>query len=252
MCRGKKKKKKEILCKQGHKNNDKLPAPPDLGEGLFHVDEGVADTEIELSRLRIRKQSNGICDGNSAEDVERVWLISMENGTKQISNLLKTSAAKISCSIFRVPPNLFENFEKFYRPKIVSIGPHHHGKDNFEMTEEHKWRFLGSFLARSQRNGAGLDKYFKATASIEGKIRDCYSETIDFNSHDFIKVVLYGCFIIELSCKVETVFYTVDLLCSYAGPSQDRKSDSFFFVLETIYSFLYRGSPLFLCRTFSG
>ncbi|KAK6926647.1 Protein of unknown function DUF247, plant [Dillenia turbinata] len=151
------------------------PYSLDRGRPLFHVDEGVADAEIELNQLRIGRRSNGTvrtCDGNSVEDLERAWLISMGDGIKQIPKLLKTSAGKITCSIFRVPPNLFENFENSYRPKIVSIGPYHHGKDNFEMIEEHKWRFLGSFLARWQRNGVGLNKYFHAMASIEETIYD--------------------------------------------------------------------------------
>ncbi|KAF2300752.1 hypothetical protein GH714_015510 [Hevea brasiliensis] len=77
------------------------------------------------------------------------------------------------------------------------------------MIQEHKWRFLGAVLARTQKHGVGLTDMFKAIASMEKRIRECYSETIEYSSHDFIEMmVLDGCFVIELFCIVGRLVQT--------------------------------------------
>lgn len=139
----------------------------------------------------------------SITEADRQWLKSVEKKTKLLPKLLKKSAGKSSCCIFRVPQSLVEINKKAYHPHIVSIGPYHHGKVHLKMIEEHKWRFLGGVLARTQQHGIGINDFFKAIAPIEEKIRDCYSETIECSRQEFIEMmVLDGCFIIELFCII--------------------------------------------------
>ncbi|KAM7490256.1 hypothetical protein LguiA_033177 [Lonicera macranthoides] len=53
------------------------------------------------------------------------------------------------CCIYKVPPKLRSLHEKAYTPQVVSIGPFHHGKKEFEVMEEHKLRYLHAFLNRA-------------------------------------------------------------------------------------------------------
>ncbi|KAG2406161.1 UPF0481 protein [Vigna angularis] len=135
--------------------------------------------------------------------IDRERLASMELKISENPKLLSKSAGKRSCCIFRVPQSLIEANGKAYQPRIVSIGPYHRAQPRLNMIEEHKWRYLGSLLNRTKTKGFGLDDLFKALAPLESKARECYSETIPLDSHDFIQMmILDGCFIVELFRKV--------------------------------------------------
>lgn len=117
--------------------------------------------------------------------------------------LLSKSAGSSICSIFRVPQSLIDISGRCYQPHIVSIGPYHHGQPHLKMIEEHKWRFLGTLLHRTQSKGLSLEDYFKAIQPLESKARVCYSEIVKFDTDEFIEMmVLDGCFIIELFRKL--------------------------------------------------
>ncbi|XP_071725042.1 UPF0481 protein At3g47200-like [Rutidosis leptorrhynchoides] len=139
--------------------------------------------------------------------VDNELLSSVEARIREIPMLLNKSASKETCCIFRVPQSLIEINEKAYQPHIVSIGPYHHGKEHLRMIEEHKGRLVGNLLDRSRKvhgGGVSLEMLIVAVAGMEGRIRQCYSESIDkFNSHELIQMmVLDGCFVIELFCVV--------------------------------------------------
>lgn len=130
------------------------------------------------------------------------WLSQMQRKIDRMPKLLSETAGSSSCCIFRVPQSLVEINEKAYKPRIVSIGPYHHGQEHLMMIEEHKWRFLRHLLSRKQDPSGTLSLCFRAVANLEMNIRECYSETNESTSHDFVEMmVLDGCFIIELFCK---------------------------------------------------
>jgi len=54
------------------------------------------------------------------------------------------------CCIYRVPKGLRVLNEKAYTPQLVSIGPLHHGREEFKAMEEYKRRYLQDFLAWSE------------------------------------------------------------------------------------------------------
>ncbi|XWS59530.1 hypothetical protein CRYUN_Cryun08bG0129900 [Craigia yunnanensis] len=117
--------------------------------------------------------------------------------------LLSMGAGRSSCCIFRVPASLVDVNGKAYQPRIISIGPYHRGKPQLRMIEEHKWRYLGLLLKRMQEKGLGLEDFLKALQPLELKARECYSETIQLGSDEFLEMmVLDGCFIVELFRKV--------------------------------------------------
>lgn len=148
-------------------------------------------------------------EGESNHHVIDMWkvdpdrLASMQLKISENPKLLSKAAGRRSCCIFRVPQGLIEANGKAYQPRIVSIGPYHRGQPRLNMIEEHKWRYLGSLLSRTQTKGLNLEKLLEAIAPLENEARECYSETIQLDSHEFIEMmVLDGCFIIELFRKV--------------------------------------------------
>ncbi|EOY08135.1 Protein of unknown function DUF247 [Theobroma cacao] len=136
-------------------------------------------------------------------EVNEDRLASMHQKISEPPRLLTMAAGRSSCCIFRVPESLIDVNGKAYQPRIVSIGPYHRGKPQLRMIEEHKWRYLGFLLRRMKEKGLGLEDFFKAIQPLEMKARECYSETIQLSSDEFLEmIVLDGCFIIELFRKV--------------------------------------------------
>ncbi|CAN4121409.1 unnamed protein product [Withania somnifera] len=132
-------------------------------------------------------------------EINKTQLELMQQKTSQPPRLLSESAGRSSCCIFRVPQSFINVNGRSYEPQIVSIGPYHRGKDNVKMIEEHKWRFLGNLLKRTEEKGVYLEDYLKAIQPLERKARECYSEAILVDRDEFVEMlVLDGCFIIEL------------------------------------------------------
>jgi Plant protein of unknown function len=101
-----------------------------------------------------------------------------------------------SVTIFRLPSWIHENSKELCEPKLVAIGPYHHGKESLQTMEEHKWFALRDFLARNEK--VGLEDYRQAMRSLEVRARQCYSETVNLKSEDFVAMLLLdGCFILE-------------------------------------------------------
>ncbi|KAJ9554752.1 hypothetical protein OSB04_009366 [Centaurea solstitialis] len=125
----------------------------------------------------------------------------MKTQMRKSPKLLHKYAGKESCCIFRVPQSLVEINKEAYQPRIVSIGPYHYGSKDLEMIQEHKWRFLDDFISRT---GKSLESLLRSMVSMENKIRESYSESIEhIRSNDLAKMmVLDGVFLIELFRKV--------------------------------------------------
>ncbi|KAD5508645.1 hypothetical protein R6Q59_030725 [Mikania micrantha] len=132
---------------------------------------------------------------------------SMKTRMKESPKLLQKSAGNKSCCVFRVPQSLLEINKEAYEPRIVSIGPYHHGKKDLEMIQEHKWRFLQDMLTRT---GKTLGFFMNIMVSLDNEIRESYSESIDrFTTNDLAKMmVLDGVFLIELFRKVGKLVHT--------------------------------------------
>ncbi|XP_030443626.1 UPF0481 protein At3g47200-like [Syzygium oleosum] len=126
-------------------------------------------------------------------------LPSMSEDIEAALKSLNESTGESSCSIFRVPQALAGGIAEACLPRIVSIGPYHHGESQLQMFQGHKWRYLHTMLERTQPHGICLGNLIEIVASKEKMIRQCYSESIDnFSGPDLVKMmVLDGCFIIE-------------------------------------------------------
>nr|GME16443.1 UPF0481 protein At3g47200 [Ipomoea batatas] len=130
----------------------------------------------------------------------------MQRKISEPPRLLSKSAGRSGCCIFRVPQSFVDVNGRSYQPRIVSIGPYHRGKPHLEMIQEHKWRFLGTLLQRTEKIGLTLEDYFQAVQTLEMEARECYSEAINLKSDEFVEIlVLDGCFIIEVFRKIGRV-----------------------------------------------
>ncbi|KAL0426513.1 UNVERIFIED_CONTAM: hypothetical protein Slati_2826100 [Sesamum latifolium] len=154
--------------------------------------------------------NNPIEEDRNDEHVVKIWQVNKERLTRMqqkiadTPRILSRSAGKSSCCIFKVPQSLIDINGRCYQPHIVSVGPFHHGDPRLRMIEEHKWRFLGTLLKRTQQAGKGLslEDFLRAVQPLEADARECYSATIHFSGDEFIEMlVLDGCFVIELFRK---------------------------------------------------
>ncbi|XP_052173744.1 UPF0481 protein At3g47200-like [Diospyros lotus] len=150
--------------------------------------------------------------GNEADHVIQVWevnkdrLAAMQQKISTKPKLLSLSAGRSSCCIFRVPQTLIDINGRSYQPHVVSIGPLHRGEPHLETIQEHKWRFLGGMLNRTQSKGLSLEDCLTAIQPLEMRARECYSETLSLDANEFIEMlVLDGCFLIELLRKIGKV-----------------------------------------------
>ncbi|KFK39903.1 hypothetical protein AALP_AA3G303800 [Arabis alpina] len=124
--------------------------------------------------------------------------------------LLRESAGSESCCIVRIPQSLARTNLKAYEPKIVSIGPYHHGKEHLNLIQQHKRRFLKFFMSKMQEKGTDPQDLVRAVSRLEDDIRLSYSEDLGLDSKNLVKMmVLDGCFILTLFLVVSgKVVYT--------------------------------------------
>lgn len=104
-------------------------------------------------------------------------------------------------SISRVDDDKRKMNQNVYDPRILSIGPFHHGKDQLCKMQQHKYMYLKLLLKR--RNESTVDKYVAAVRSMEEKARNSYAEPLKFNQDEFVEILLLdGVFIIELLRRI--------------------------------------------------
>ncbi|KAL5789202.1 hypothetical protein ACOSQ2_004090 [Xanthoceras sorbifolium] len=74
-----------------------------------------------------------------------------------------------SC-IYRVPPKIRMLNESLYTPRMVSIGPFHHGSKELKAMEEHKLRYLQQFL---RRTSVTMEDFLMLIKGEEANLRNC-------------------------------------------------------------------------------
>ncbi|XP_026383247.1 UPF0481 protein At3g47200-like [Papaver somniferum] len=145
----------------------------------------------------------------------------MEELSKLIQKRLESSAAHSPipgrCSIHRVPER-FHNMTQpsQYKPEVISIGPFHRKQQSLKAMDNLKMLYVRRLLTSTAEKNikveevatsivkkedwiAILDACILSIMQREDEIRECYSESIDFNSSEFVDMmVIDGLFIIEM------------------------------------------------------
>ncbi|KAI4300864.1 hypothetical protein L6164_034192 [Bauhinia variegata] len=150
---------------------------------------------------------------NLEEEVAKV-----ENAKQIISNSnltddqhVRTSKAKIQ----KVPAFLRERSKsrEYYSPKLLSIGPIHHGKDNVKVGEQYKRKWTAMYLSRAKKEQQGdwriIDEYTKIKDQIVNEvIKQCYGEDVieeehKENNYEPLAWMLFidGCSVLEFMDK---------------------------------------------------
>ncbi|KAL9313300.1 hypothetical protein ACSQ67_018752 [Phaseolus vulgaris] len=113
--------------------------------------------------------------------------------------MLKGAEAPVTdeCCIYRVPYCIRRLKEDAYTPTVVSIGPFHHNRHTrLHTMERHKLMYCKAFLERTQTS---LERWIHYVEGAELQFRRCYSEAIEFNKEELVKIILVDCgFILEL------------------------------------------------------
>ncbi|KAJ0084540.1 hypothetical protein Patl1_29646 [Pistacia atlantica] len=146
------------------------------------------------------------------------------------------------CSIHTVQESLHQLDENAYTPRVVSIGPIHHGKQQLKAMDDYKLRYLQSFLLRTDVH---LEEFIKFIGQNETKVHNCYAKNIEFNIDDFEKMILMdAAFIFEVLLRhMEKGEFVYDHL--YGNPLKkfDIKDDLYmlenqlpFFILDDLFS----------------
>ncbi|KAF1002971.1 UPF0481 protein At3g47200-like [Apium graveolens] len=100
--------------------------------------------------------------------------------------------------IFKVSEKYRKLKEESYTPRVVSIGPLHHGKSHLQAMEVYKLKCLKHCL---NKYGISLNELGEHVTEVEGHVRACY-EDFKFNSEEFSKMILVDAiFIIQLIVK---------------------------------------------------
>ncbi|PSS34456.1 UPF0481 protein [Actinidia chinensis var. chinensis] len=125
----------------------------------------------------------------------------MEEITSSLSYKLEVPSPESyrGWSIYKVPKRLRKLNEEAYTPKLVSIGPLHHGQPHLNSMERYKVEYCKSFLGITR---ISLRYLIGQAIGWEEEVREHYQDTVTFSKEEFVEMfVLDGLFIIMLFLK---------------------------------------------------
>ncbi|XP_060674653.1 UPF0481 protein At3g47200-like [Ziziphus jujuba] len=112
---------------------------------------------------------------------------------------------KETCWMQRVPRKLRQVNPAAYTPKLISIGPFHHGKPTLDAMENHKTKYCEKFWERDFckhiREKGIIGVFTGEVSNLRQRIWDIYAGTFDHvkDMDQLLKVILQdSCFIFEL------------------------------------------------------
>ncbi|XP_042373405.1 UPF0481 protein At3g47200-like isoform X2 [Zingiber officinale] len=99
----------------------------------------------------------------------------------------------IRATIFRVPENIRRTNAYSFEPKMVSLGPYHHGKQRFRATDERiKLPYATNFFRRSA-DVTLVQRIVERFKNLESSLRCAYSEQISMTSNEFVAMMMLDC-----------------------------------------------------------
>ncbi|CAL9083552.1 unnamed protein product [Musa textilis] len=194
-----------------------------------------------------------MCDaGTKVEiDVDTAWVSSLKRKMEETKwDQWRTEQARIC----KVPQVLQEAEPRAYKPRIVSLGPYHHGKSELRHMEEFKWNYLKRFVGRDPQKN--LEDYLKKTRELETRSRLFYfgdEANPNESSNEFVEMMLLdGCFVIEiiiswvkgvseLNVGQNTIKNTIRSLFAVAQDMLLLENQLPFFLLDCLYDIAFPG-----------
>jgi len=153
---------------------------------VLHIPPKLSNTSCYLNSVTDRMESSGTSSTNQ-EQSHKVSL-DVDKLAKSVKEDLQISYAfSKTCCIYKVPERLRELNEKAYTPRVVSIGPIHHGEEMLKAMKDHKRMYLREFLEWSE---VSLEDFIEFIMENETRLCDFYAETIEFSSENLIKMIL--------------------------------------------------------------
>ncbi|KAK1553011.1 hypothetical protein Q3G72_027145 [Acer saccharum] len=123
------------------------------------------------------------------------------------------------CCIYRVPSKFRILNKTPYTPTVVSIGPLHHGREELKPMQEHKLRYLQQFL---KHTSVSIEDFLTFIGGKETALRNCYAETINIASEEFIQMILLDAvFLLEIFFRYIPEFHNVDRIFRKPGMIKD-------------------------------
>ncbi|KAK9946033.1 hypothetical protein M0R45_011516 [Rubus argutus] len=190
-------------------------------------------------------------NGEAPNDIESQQGQHMPLITSMRQELEELPTFSSLCCIYKVPERLRRVSEKAYTPQVVSIGPLHHSKVGLKAMEVHKKRYLQDFISRSK---GSLEEYVVNMKNQEAKLRNCYAETIQFGSDEFVKIILVdAAFIIEVLLRYhfhelqeenDRIFNKPWMLQDVWPDMRLLENQLPFFVLEELYAKVSSNLPV--------
>ncbi|KAG6638491.1 UPF0481 protein At3g47200-like [Carya illinoinensis] len=157
-----------------------------LKRGVIRIEDGETsqghDKRVIPIDQEAQKQS-----GSSRE--ERIKMFKEENGVR----ISKTP--KIQKVIFLLRDH--KEFVKYYEPRVVSLGPIHHGNEKYQLAETFKRKLAKVFVDSS---GKTIEEICKAVDGKIKELRECFEEEVTkkYNDVDLAWIlVIDGCAILQ-------------------------------------------------------
>ncbi|KAF7146818.1 hypothetical protein RHSIM_Rhsim04G0109800 [Rhododendron simsii] len=169
-----------------------------LGEAIERSNSGqlpAVDSHCDSVSIEIKEGGESSCCSHSSNK----WLKSiMEEGNKYLhSGSQKPKIQMVQPFLREVETN-----KKSYDPKVVSIGPCHHGKQELQPIEMLKKPMVLLFVEKRKEK---IQELYEEVVKVASDARKCYAEglTERFNDEEFTHMMLLdGCFILHYICSI--------------------------------------------------
>ncbi|KAI8559130.1 hypothetical protein RHMOL_Rhmol04G0150200 [Rhododendron molle] len=138
-------------------------------------------------------------ESSSCSHSSNKWLNSiLEEGNRYLhSGLQKPKIQTVQPFLREVETN-----KKSYDPKVVSIGPCHHGKPDLQPIERLKKPMVLLYVEKRQ---VKIDELYEKVVEVASEVRKCYAEGLTemFNDEEFTHMMfLDGCFTLPYICSI--------------------------------------------------
>ncbi|XP_028760985.1 UPF0481 protein At3g47200-like [Neltuma alba] len=153
-----------------------------------------AQQMVELKRPLLSPHPTDLSSNHLQQQQTEEEAISID--IKAMTEISEDGLFSPLCCIYKVPTKIRLQNEEAYTPKVVSIGPFHHGDERLQEMERHKEIMFKRFAQNAMTD---LDSLVKSAKQSEPKVRASYFESINYDKQDLVKLILVdSAFIIQL------------------------------------------------------